>query len=449
MNSLNSPSNRGAAARHNRGMAVTHKQLLAIALMLGLSACAPPTGSDAEIPHSLSTLPAHMEQISDEERSRLAATLDSALIESQNTLGIQLMDELRNKEGAHKNIFFSPYSIASALTLTYNGSNGVTEQEMAEVLGLTGLSMEEVNEASLIYMQLLNSPGQGVELLTANSVWVDAEYALKPAFLENAGTSYGAEILKAELSSAETMDSINAWVNERTKGLIKEILNKPLDSAVRAYLLNTLYFKGTWLHTFDENLTQDGVFTTEEGTKLNMPMMHDTHLYGYKETGEWQAIRLPYRDSSMNMLVILPAEGTSLADIEKHLMQDPAAFNGPFEENMVQLSMPKYKVEYEAGLVDTLKHMGMKSAFGEGADFSRMSTGNLFISDVQHKAVLEVNEQGSEAAAATSVAMEESSLMITDNKVMNINRPFFTVIEDEVTGAWLFMGSIYDPAGAQ
>ncbi|MFD2703361.1 serpin family protein [Paenibacillus shunpengii] len=425
-----------------------NRSFLAIMLVLGLSACAPQADMGEEIPQSLSTLPAKVDQMSTEERDRLAAALDPVLIKSQNTLGIQLMEELRDQEAAPKNVLISPYSIASALTLAYTGSNGVTEQEMAEVLGLTGLSMEEVNEASRIYMQLLNSPGQGVELMTANSVWVDAGYTLKPAFLETAGTSYGAEILEAELSSEEAMNSINTWVSERTEGLIDKMLSEPLDSAVRAYLLNALYFKGTWLYTFDENLTKEGAFTTGDGTELNIPMMHDTNPYGYKESEDWQAVRLPYRDSSMNMLVILPAEGKSLDDTMKQLIQQPEVFAAPFDEHRIQLSMPKYKVEYEAGLVDPFMNMGMKSAF-EDADFSRMSEGDLFISDIQHKAVLEVNEKGSEAAAATSVAMEESGAMVADTKVMNINRPFFTVIEDEDTGAWLFVGSINNPRGAQ
>ncbi|MCM3785520.1 serpin family protein [Neobacillus mesonae] len=426
---------------------VPSKLILAVTLMLSTSACGYPADSAAEIPTSQTTIPQNMKQISLTERSKLGDSLNPALIESQNALGMKLLEELRKQEGEAANIFLSPYSIATALTLTYNGADGITKQEMAEVLGLTGLSIDEVNEASRIYMQLLNSPGKGVELMTANSVWVDSNYSLKPSFLETAGASYGAEVMKAELSSVETMNAINAWVSERTKGLIEEMLKEPLNDNIVTYLLNALYFKGSWVHTFDESLTKDAAFIKEDGSELRVPMMSDTNLYEYKETGEWQAIRLPYRDSNMNMLVILPAENTSLTEIEQQLKDDPAAFQKSFEQYMVQLSMPKYKIEYEAGLVDTLINLGMPSAFDGGADFSHMSDGGLFIADVQHKAVLEVNEKGSEAAAATSVGMAESSAVIAETKVMDIHRPFFTAIEDRDTGAWLFMGSIYDPSG--
>jgi serpin B len=358
------------------------------------------------------------------------------------------------------NLFYSPYSISAALAMTYAGARDETEQEMAGTLHFT-LPQEQLHPAFNTLDIKLSSRGEGTgeeafQLNIANAIWGQEGYDFLPAFLETLAENYGAGMRTLDFvqETEEARQAINDWVAEQTEGKIKDLIPPGLLSPlVRLVLTNAIYFNGKWVLPFEANDTRDEAFHLLDGSTVEVPMMSQTEAFKYGEGDGYQAVELPYRDSNLSMVLVLPEEGrfeeaeaTLSAGLVDGIVEGLAT-------EQVQLSVPKFKFESEFNLSDVLIEMGMPSAFGlgsaGGADFSGM-TGDraLMISAVIHKTFVAVDEEGTEAAAATAVVMLESEMVMEDAVVMRLDRPFLFLIRDGETGTVLFVGRVMDPRGS-
>ena len=375
-------------------------------------------------------------------------SIDMNIVTANTQFGFNLFDEIRKTE-QDKNIFISPLSISIALAMTLNGASGETEQAMANTLQLQGLDTESINTGYAGLRQALQIADPKVILTIANSLWARQGVPFKQDFLQRNTEYFKATISTLNFTDPNTLTTINQWVNTNTNGKIEKILDEINPDTV-LFLINAIYFKGTWQTEFDPSQTRNGTFHLGTDGEKRVPMMTRTGDYPYYENHEekFQAISLPYGDGRMSMYIFLPYRESDLNTFLNGL--DPENWEhwiSQFNEQEVFLSIPKFKLEYEKTLNNPLQSLGMGIAFAPGAaDFSRMADlaalgKNLYIGEVLHKAVVEVNEEGTEAAAVTSVGIRATSAP----PAFIANRPFFFAIHDNETKTVLFMGIVVDP----
>ena len=348
------------------------------------------------------------------------------------------------------NNFISPASIGFALAMTYNGAGGATAQAMASVLGFTGMSLGQVNGADSALIAKTNEEIKGVELSVANSLWAQRGINFKKDFLERNARSYGARIETLDFLSPQAAAKINAWVAEKTKDKIKEIVDQ-IDPSSIMFLVNAVYFKGSWTKEFNRAETRDDTFYVEGKIPKTHPLMNQRGEYRYLRGDGFQAVSLPYGDGRLGMYIFLPDARTGLADFEKRLSADSwNAWMRSFDLTGGRIAVPRFRIECKYKLKQALASLGMGVAFeGAKADFSGMvarAGANAYIYDVVHKTFVDVNEEGTEAAGATSVEMRLTSTAIAQKPFeMIVDHPFFFAIRDNETGLILFMGSIVNP----
>jgi len=348
--------------------------------------------------------------------------LEKALTRSDNAFGIALFKEIVRAE-KDKNVFVSPFSVAMALGMTLNGAAGATETAMTNTLGFAGMTREEINAAFKSLMDLLPNLDPDVRFQTANSIWYRLGFAVEPEFIR-------------------VNRLFNGWVYQKTNGKITKIIDR-ISPDMAMFLINAITFKGNWTYRFDPTRTQDGRFTRPDGKDVACRLMGQEADLSYADTEAFQAVDLTYGDGTFGMTVFLPKSGRSLDGMIQDLSGDglDAACSG-LRKTKLTLEMPKFKLEYEIKLNDVLSALGMGVAFTESADFSRIrKSGGLAIDEVKHKTFVEVNEEGTEAAAVTVVGIIETSL----GPVMRVNRPYFFVIREKESGTILFMGKIVEP----
>ena len=347
------------------------------------------------------------------------------------------------------NVVLSPVSAKLALAMAYNGAVGETEEAMAGVLDLEGMSLEEANEQLSNLMTSLAQADEDVLLEIADSLWADEGYVFQEDFVQRCRDFYAAEVANLDLQDPGTVERINAWVSENTHDKIKKITDR-IDPAVVLMLINAVYFNGKWHTPFDPSLTADGEFQRLDGGTVSVPFMHRSGDFSYFENEDLQAVNLPYGEGRMSMYVVLPREGSDhgafLQGLDENVWQ--AWING-LQDREGELALPRFRVEYEKVLNDALTAMGMGPAFVGGFTgmVAQESDEELFISTVLQKTYIDVNEEGTEAAAVTSIEMEATAAMPAEEPFeMIVDRPFFFAIRDNQTGALLFMGSIVDPS---
>lgn len=239
-------------------------------------------------------------------RKQEAGKIDPALISAHNRLGLQLHRELAGQAEAGDNVLLSPYSIWTALSIAYNGSAGTTAREMASVLGVKDMPLNEMNEGNAILSRLLEGEDSGVRLNIANAIWHQQGVPFKNSFIQAGKESYGAEVQEVDFASDKSVKTINRWISKETEGKIEKMLEQPLSPTTIAVLANAIYFNGSWSDPFNPEYTKDETFTLADGSVRTLPMMHTANMLPYKETPDWQAVRLPYGDGRMDMLIILP-----------------------------------------------------------------------------------------------------------------------------------------------
>lgn len=369
------------------------------------------------------------------------------LVAANNEFGFDLFAQLRQQD-KDKNVFYSPLSVASALAMTYNGAAGDTHLAMKRALKYGTMNHADINQSSQALLAKLKSADPKVELLIANSVWARQGVAFNPAFLDRNRQFFGAEVAALDFASPQAVKTINDWVNQNTKGKIPVILEQIGGDQVM-FLINAVYFKGQWQKKFDAAKTQPQPFHLADGKTKQTPMMAQSGNYPYFKGNNFQAVSLPYGQGGASLYLFLPAEGVSLASfLGTVTFPNWQQWMGSFRNAPGDVKLPRFKMEYSRDLNNPLKALGMEVAFAQGkADFSGMrEQKDLFISQVKHKAILEVNEEGSEAAAATSVGMSTTSMRREPERFNFIaDRPFLLAIRDQQTGAILFLGAVIEP----
>ena len=369
---------------------------------------------------------------------------EKALVQSDNTFGFRLFQNVVGAE-EDKNVFISPLSVAMALGMTYNGADGSTQEAMQAVLGLSGLTIQEVNESYQSLIELLAGLDPKVRFQTANSIWYRQEWSFEEEFMNLCKDYFDAKVSGLDFNDPNAINVINGWVDENTNGEIKEIVDiDDIDYTTVMFLINAIYFKGTWTYEFDEDLTQDDWFALPDGSQKACQMMRQEGEFQYFENPDFQAIDLPYGDGNFSMTVILPRSDSDIDSLLAEFNQDNwTQWTDTFSEETVRLEFPRFTLEYELTLNEVLKELGMGIAFDPGAaDFTRMlDTGGLWIGEVKHKTFVEVNEEGTEAAAVTSVGMT----MGISATAMRADRPFVFAIREHHSNTILFMGKIVEP----
>lgn len=390
--------------------------------------------------HADSPIPKHTMAIQPD------TTVDAKLVEANTRFGFKLFQEVTKKDG-NKNVFVSPTSIAIALSMTYNGANGETQQAMANALSLQGMSLPELNQANNTLKTSLENADPAVQMSIANSLWSKQGISFKPEFLQQNKQFYGAKVQELDFAKPESVKVINNWVNENTKGKIDSIVDqlKPDDVL---FLINAIYFKGNWTKPFDKEQTTKRPFNLADGSQKQQPMMSQSGKYKYYENDLFQAVSLPYGKGRMSLYVFLPNKTTNLNSFEEQLHSEQwQKWMNQFQMRQGSVQLPRFKFDYNITLNKALKSLGMEKAFSPRADFSNMTSASVAINEVKHKTFLEVNEEGTEAAASTSVGMVLTSARMPAETPfkMVVDRPFFCAIRDNQTGTILFMGSIKEP----
>jgi len=396
-----------------------------------------------------------------ENAAKSGQTAERLVVEGNNVFALELYAKLRSQGG---NLFVSPYSISTALAMAQAGARGRTSSQMAQVLhfptstGQTaesspaGLDPRQVAAAYGRIIKDLNKRGQkgAYTLNVANALWGQKGFGFLKDFLELVRADYDGRLTEVDFMGATeaARKTINTWVEKQTKGKIKDLIPAGvLDSMTRLVLANAIYFKGNWARQFKNDQTQDGPFTLAGGRTIQTPMMNQTAEFGYMETETLQGLELPYVDKELSMIILLPKEQDGLSKLEEtltaeHLSQWLARL---FTREVV-VSVPKFKVTTQFSLGSVLQAMGMTDAFSSDADFSGMDgKKDLFISAVIHKAYVDVNEEGTEAAAATGVVMRLTSLGPNETPVFRADHPFLFLIRDNKSGGILFIGRVMDP----
>ena len=371
------------------------------------------------------------------------------LSRSYNDLGLSLYDLIAAEE-MNENIFFSPLSISLALAMTHGGAAGETAEEIGEVLGLAGWSGEKIYSANGELIERLGAGTEGVRLDIANSLWCRKGLDFDPGFLARTGEHFRAEARSLDFSSPDAPGVINGWVSEQTEGMIDGIVGS-IDPLSILFIINAVYFKGEWKEEFEVAETREEDFHTAGGEIKRVDMMRQSGKYRYLRGEDYQAVRLPYGDGRMSMYLFLPDSATTLEEFNRpRKIADWDACLSRFSSNRKgSIALPRFRTEFETGLGDMLERLGMTRAFVRGeADFSAMIHGGpaeVWIDEILHKAVVEVTEKGTEAAAVTSVTVVGATISVDEPFEMIFDRPFFFAIRDNTTGMILFMGSIADP----
>lgn len=371
------------------------------------------------------------------------------LVKGNNSFAFDLYSKLANNNG---NLFFSPYSISSALAMTYAGARGETAIQMAKTLHFS-LKPERLHPALADLTATFNAKGKSYQLSVANALWGQTGYNFLPEFLKTTKKYYGAGFKEVDYvdegKREQARQTINKWVEERTNNKIKELIKpKILDALTRLVLTNAIYFKGKWELQFKPEDTQDLPFHISAEEKKNVPMMRQTAKFKYTENGQAQVLELPYTGGDLSMVVLLPRANYGLAKLEESLCpENIQSWLSQLSKEKVRVFLPRFKLEKDFVLNEKLQDLGMIDAFDENtADFSGMTPKRqLYITKVIHKAFVEVNEEGTEAAAATAVIMGTKSAMIDNTPVFRADRPFVFLIRDLRSGSILFMGRMADP----
>jgi serpin B len=372
----------------------------------------------------------------------------AAVVSGNNQFAFDLYAELaRQEEG---NLFFSPYSVSTALAMTYAGARGSTQAEMADTLHFT-LPQDRLHPAfGTIISDLNDGQREGYQLRVANRLWGQQGYNFLPEFLSTTRDHYGAELAQVDYigHTEQARQTINYWVEDQTRQKIKDLIPPGvLSEYTRLVWTNAIYFKGDWKYQFDPELTEDAPFQVAADKQIDVRMMHQEGSLKHADFPSFQMLELPYTGEDLSMLALLPHEREGLAELESWLTAERLDQSiDQLQKTDVAVFLPKFEMTCKFGLTSTLASMGMPEAFSPfSADFSGINgQTDLFISDVIHKAFVEVSEEGTEAAAATGVVVGTTSVP-PPPRLFCADHPFLVLIRDNRTESILFMGRVTEP----
>jgi serpin B len=381
----------------------------------------------------------------DPEQGDIVMTQKSVqLVNAGNTFTFSLFKKIPDSQG--HNVMVSPLSISLALSMALNGAEGETRSAMINALGLNGLTVDEINQIYLDLVTALKKADSNVIMNIANSIWIKKTYPVLEPFIATNQKYFDARVEKLDFDLT-ALNTINSWVNEKTNTKIPKILDE-ISADEIMFLINAIYFNGKWEVQFDKSKTENGSFAPSAGSTVNVPFMKIKEQYGYSEQSGYRALKMPYGRGKFGMVIMLPDAGKSpdllMAQMNPAVWED---LKGSLDsKTKVDVWLPRFKFTWESDLNDILSSMGMAVAFSESqANFSKINaTDHLFISKVKHKTFIDVNEEGTEAAAATSVGISVTSIGPGEPQFHAI-RPFLFLITEEDTGAILFAGKVENP----
>jgi serpin B len=346
------------------------------------------------------------------------------------------------------NVFISPLSASFALGMTMNGAAGVTYDQMDAALQFGTMPLGDINAGYQSLIALLESLDPSVKMQIANSIWYRTGFPVLASFIDSTSTHFDAAVKGLDFTDqTASLATINGWVSTATNGKIPTVLYS-IDPSAEMFLINAIYFKGSWRSRFDPAQTASATFTTSTNASQQMQLMHQVSALNYAETSGYQAVDLAYGDSAFSMTVLLPKAGTSIETLAASLT--PAAWQailaGLRAFDQIDLSFPKLTLTYERELSPDLEALGMVEPFDSfGADFTRIAPSSagasLYIGFVQHNSFLDINEEGTEAAAVTTVGIFASAALAPP-PVMRVDHPYIIVIRERLTGTVLFMGKV-------
>lgn len=375
-----------------------------------------------------------------------ALAVEERMIRGVNALGISLVRELWGEK--ETNVFLSPVGIEMALAMAAGGARGKTQVEMLEVLGLGGMTEESIGENNLNLVKMLNRSGAHVEVRTANSLWARQGVPFYESFLAHIRRYYQAEAEVVDFANPGVIDRINQWVKKATGGKIDRMLDRIPQEAILV-LLNAIYFKGKWLYPFNPEKTELLPFYPLSGGAKSLPTMWQRRKFRYAENQKLQAVCLPYGDSGFSMYIVLPRERDGVGELVRSLtVADLEAIIGDMREREGEVYLPRFTITFEETLNQTLQKLGIREAFDEyRADFSGMLPipPVAYLSEVRHKSVLEVTEEGTEAAGVTSVIVGITAAPLEEPFLLRVDHPFILCIREEGSGLFLFLGVVTDP----
>jgi serpin B len=427
-------------------MKKTLMALLVVAVVVGLAGCAQPAAGEV--------VTSEKQRVTSPDVSEAELR---AQVDGNSAFAFDLYHGVLEEENVHDNLFYSPYSISLALTMTYAGARGETAQQMADTLHLVLPDANLHAAFNKLDMELASrgkgaagKDGEEFRLNVVNAIWGQEGYPFLAGFLDTLAEDYGAGLRTLDFSgeTEKSRQTINRWVSEQTEERIENLLEKgDIGPDTVIVLTNAIYFNGAWLHPFEQSLTRDQAFHRLDGTTVMVPMMRQTESFGYTEGENYQAAELLYDGGELSMVVLLPREGefhSFEAGLDSQRVTNVLA---DLSRTPVALTMPKFNYESKAYLKKVLSEMGMPVAFTPEADFSGMvgPPAHPWIDNVIHQSFVDVDEAGTEAAAATAVVMVESAAPGEPVEV-TVDRPFVFLIRDIETDSFLFVGRVLDPA---
>ena len=381
--------------------------------------------------------------------NRILTEIEKEITANSNSFGFELFREsLENS--AEINVVLSPFSVSMALGMTLNGASGKTFDDMKTTLGFEDMSPDEINQSYRNLIDILQSIDNSVDFQIANSIWCREGFPVQDTFITTNTHYFDALIQSLDFSRSDAADIINAWVNENTNEKIPQIVEPPIDATTIMFLINAIYFNGSWTYEFNPDLTMTAPFYISSSEQIDCQLMNYKCEHLYYEDNTCQVVDLPYGAGNYRMLVILPEWNI---DIDSFISEiDQTVWNtwlDDLQKTEMNLYLPKFKVEYKKKLNDVLSQLGMSVAFNPvQADFSRINPDvRLYISKVMHKTFIDVSEEGTEAAAVTSVEICFTSTGGGGESIptMRVDHPFIFAIHEIDTGAILFLGKISKP----
>ena len=367
----------------------------------------------------------------------------TSMVDSHTNFGLKLFQEII-QQNPQTNTVVSPLSVGIALSMLFNGADGVTQKELASALDVMNLSIDEINQGNQLLRETLENSDSLVQIAIANSLWAKSGFPIQPSFLKTNQQYYDATVQDLDFTQSQSVNKINNWVAQNTQNQITEIVDS-ISPNQALFLINAIYFKGQWQNKFDPQQTTQEKFYLSNGNTVEHPMMSNARNYRYYENADLQLISLPYGSGNLEMNIFLPQKQFSLGQFFQQLnRQNLESWQQQMKIKEGILKMPRFTQEYEANLNPILQKLGASSIFDSTqANFQSLSDESIAVDSIKHKALIEVNEEGTEASATTSIGIVATSVETPFEMI--VNRPFFYTIRDNQTKAILFMGIVENP----
>lgn len=368
------------------------------------------------------------------------------IIAADNQFGFELFQKVNAAADGSTNTMISPMSVSLALAMLYNGTDGNTKTQIENMLHKENLTPDDINQSYKDLVEGLSSHDPKVELMISNAIFYRKTFNIKNDFITTNQNYYNAEVAGLNFSkTTETLNTVNGWVNDKTKGKIDKILDQSKPEDIM-YLLNAIYFNGEWQYRFDTKDTNNQPFTKADSQVVQVPTMSIENKFNYFSNQTFQMLEMPYGSGKYSMLVFLPTSGKTTNDVISLLnSENMADWLSKMSEQNKKVYFPKFEFKFDKSLVEVLKSLGMTDAFNSSANLSGIADGgNLQVSEVMHKTYIKVDERGTEAAAVTEVTIIVTS--VGPDNSFRVDHPFVFAIREKDTNSILFIGKVMNPA---